>query len=473
MMASVLAVTLSSYVESNQENLEENEQVFISILDDLGRIALYTQEFDEFQAFVEQMVTGPLVEKVMIFNLDGVTVVSSDVLDIGTPIPEFVDTRDSFWKVRDLNNAAGKIGLLAINFSHENLAEANKKALNLAISVAVPAMIIIAVVGIIIGFVLTRQLNRLTATAQKLANGDFTAKTGLKGTDEMGMVGETFDKMSDAIQKQFNDLEEQARNLERARDEALEASRAKGAFLANMSHELRTPLNAIIGYTDLLKDDVDSMDAGVIKEDLFKIQRASKHLYSLIGDVLDITRIEVGKIEINAEYFDIQNLLDDVIANVQPLMQKRENELIIKITDDVVDVMYSDLRKLRQILIILLNNANKFTYQGKITLSVDASQKRNEPGIIFSVSDTGIGIDSEHHEKIFEQFVQVDETFTREYGGVGLGLTIAKHFCNLLEGEISVESKLGQGAKFNIELPVKLNRQNQELQSPDGKINEA
>ena len=455
MMATVLAVTLSSYIDSNERNLEKNEEVIVSILDDLGRISLFTQEFDEFQAFVEQMAEGPLVEKAMIFNLEGVTVVSSDVLDIGTPIPEFKENTDSFWKVVELNNASGKIGLLAINFSHKNLAEANKKALNLAVSVAVPAMIIIAFFGVLIGYLLTRQLNRLTSTAQKLANGDLTAKTGLKGKDEVAVVGETFDKMSDAIQKQVNDLEEQARILEKARDEALQASRTKGAFLANMSHELRTPLNAIMGYTDLLSDDVETMNPEVIKDDLLKIQRASKHLYSLIGDVLDLTKIEVGKVAIDLEYFDIKSLIEDVKANLQPLVQERNNKLKTKVDKNIKDPMFSDLRKIRQILIILLNNANKFTHHGEITLSVNIKEHEEDAHIVFDVKDTGIGIGREHHEKIFEQFVQVDDTFTREYGGVGLGLTIAKHLCALIGGTISVESDLGDGATFTLDLPMK------------------
>jgi len=455
MMASVLAVTLSSYIDSNESNLQKNEEVIVSILDELGRVSLFTQEFDEFQAFVEQMASGPLVQKIMVFNLAGITVVSSDVLDIGIPIPAFRDAANSFWKVVDLNNAAGKIGSLAVNFSHENLAEANKKALNIAVSVAIPAMIIIAFFGVVIGYLLTRQLNRLTRTAQKLASGDLTAKTGLKGNDEMAMVGETFDKMSDSIQKQVNDLEEQARVLEKARDEALEASRTKSAFLANMSHELRTPLNAIMGYTDLLSDDVHSMDAAVIKEDLAKIQRASRHLYSLIGDVLDMTRIEVGKIDVDLEYFDINSLVEDVIANLQPLVQQRHNELVTTISPMVSETMYSDLRKIRQILIILLNNANKFTHHGKITLAVDRqSGESKDSDIEFIVKDTGIGIDRKHHQKIFEQFVQVDETFTREYGGVGLGLTIARHLTSLIGGHISVESELGSGATFIVKVPM-------------------
>jgi signal transduction histidine kinase len=387
-------------------------------------------------------------------------VVSSEVGDIGKTLPAFIDTQDSFWKVSKLNNASGTIGTLAVNFSHRNLAEANKKALNLAISVAIPAMIIIAFVGLLIGYLLTRQLHRLTSTAQKLANGDFSAKTGLTGNDEVAVVGQTFDKMSDAIQKQFQEKEEQARNLEKARDDALQASRTKGAFLANMSHELRTPLNAIMGYTDLLSDDVSAMDPKIIKEDLSKIQRASKHLFSLIGDVLDLTKIEVGKIDMDLEYIDIEYLLEDVSINVVPLIEKRNNKLVTQIPETKLEPMYSDLRKIRQILIILLNNANKFTHHGEITLSVETFEEAdtNNARTVFFVKDNGIGIAKEDHQRIFDQFVQVDETFTREYGGVGLGLTIASHFCYLLGGTISVESELGSGATFTVELPSKLRK---------------
>lgn len=237
-----------------------------------------------------------------------------------------------------------------------------------------------------------------------------------------------------------------------AHDSALEASGAKSNFLANTSHELRTPLNAILGYSEIIMEDIKENNIENIEKDINKVHVAAGNLLHLIDDVLDLSKIESGKIELFVEEFSVSALLDEIEHTVSPLINKNLNSFQIKITDNI-DVMCTDKNKLRQIIFNLLNNAAKFTSNGKLTLDV---MSRNEKGcawVDFILTDTGIGMTSEQLDKIFEPFMQADASTTREYGGTGLGLTICKSFAHIMNGRIDVQSKEGVGSKFTLTLP--------------------
>lgn len=290
---------------------------------------------------------------------------------------------------------------------------------------------------------------------------------------------------------------QRAEEFRLAKEAAEKANRAKSAFLANMSHELRTPLNAIIGYSEMLQEEAEELGQDNFISDLQKINSAGKQLLGLISDILDFSKIEAGRMNLHWETFEIPPLIWEVATTIEPLVAKNKNTLTVECPDDI-GTMQADVTKLRQSLLNLLSNAAKFTEKGSITLSVcrischlvgkrqstvnedcerttptlwenskalangknsdsganENSIKENQEWICFSVTDTGIGMTKEQMGKIFQPFTQADDSTTRNYGGTGLGLTISQKFCQMMGGEITVESEFGRGSKFTIWLPA-------------------
>jgi PAS domain S-box-containing protein len=231
------------------------------------------------------------------------------------------------------------------------------------------------------------------------------------------------------------------------------ANKAKSEFLANMSHELRTPLNAIIGYSEMLQEEAEDTGADSMVEDLKKIHTSGKHLLELINAVLDLSKIEAGKMDLYLETIDVANLVRDVSAIIQPLVQKNHNKLEV-VADPKLGVMRADQTKVRQSLFNLLSNACKFTSQGTIYLNVDREAGSGRDWLVFKVKDTGIGMTARQMAKLFQAFTQADASTTRKYGGTGLGLAISRRFCQMMGGDITVESEVGKGTTFTIRLPA-------------------
>ncbi len=241
--------------------------------------------------------------------------------------------------------------------------------------------------------------------------------------------------------------------LKVARDLATEASRAKSAFLANMSHELRTPLNAILGYSELLQDEAAEVQPDFIGP-LQKINTAGKNLLHLITDILDLSKIEAGKMQLHPETFKVANLVEEVVNSAASLIQKNSNKVEVLYGDNLGS-MYADPGKVRQIVYNLLSNACKFTDKGFIMLEATRPQIDGSEWIELSVTDSGIGINQEQLKKLFKEFTQADASSTRKYAGTGLGLVLSHRFSEIMGGNISVESEPGKGSKFTVRLPAK------------------
>ena len=269
-------------------------------------------------------------------------------------------------------------------------------------------------------------------------------------------------------QKQLLEEKVELRTVEllAAKESAEAANIAKSQFLANMSHELRTPLNAIIGYSEMLQEEAEDLDQKELIADLKRIHGAGTHLLGLINDILDLSKIESGKVELYLETVDISLLIREIIIMIRPLVEKNANVLVVNCADNL-GYMKTDLTKVRQSLFNLLSNACKFTKRGKIIINVEKDYRKSGmtngeeqklviPYILFKVTDTGVGIAPERMEKLFQPFTQADASTTREYGGTGLGLAITKKLSRIMGGDTFVESEVGKGSTFTIILPAEV-----------------
>ncbi len=268
--------------------------------------------------------------------------------------------------------------------------------------------------------------------------------------DERGQVANYI-----TVQVDISKRKETEDELRLAREAAEDANRTKSAFLANMSHELRTPMNAIIGYSEMLIEEAEDLGQENFIPDLRKIHGAGKHLLGLINDVLDLSKIEAGKMTLYLEEFDVAAMMEETGATVQPLVLKNGNRLTVECGAGL-GTMRADVTKVRQTLFNLLSNAAKFTQEGSITLAAGRIQYQNTSCIAFRVTDTGIGMTPEQLGRLFGDFVQADASTTRKYGGTGLGLAISRKFCQLMGGDILVTSQVSQGTTFTAIVPERV-----------------
>jgi signal transduction histidine kinase len=241
----------------------------------------------------------------------------------------------------------------------------------------------------------------------------------------------------------FEEIQEKSHQL-------AEASQHKSQFLANMSHELRTPLNAIIGVSEMLREDAEALKQDT--EPLDRVLGAGRHLLALINDILDLSKIEAGRMELQLESFALAPLIANVVKTIEPLTAKNANEIAVH-CDSAIGTLHADQMRLRQALLNLMSNANKFTDHGTITIDARQRQEGSRGSVTISVADTGIGMTAEQMGKLFQEFSQASSTISSKYGGTGLGLVISRRFCQMMGGDITIESEPGRGSTFTIRVP--------------------
>ncbi len=283
---------------------------------------------------------------------------------------------------------------------------------------------------------------RIEITGMRSDGSEFPVELAVNRIDLTGAI------LFTATLRDITDRKQVQEELQQAKDAAEAASHAKSNFLANMSHELRTPLNAILGYSEMLLEEAADVENAALSKDLTRINSAGKHLLALIGDILDLSKIDAGKMDLYPETFSVETLVRDVASTVESLVQRNGNNLQMEV-EPKLGSMFADMTKVRQNLFNLLSNAAKFTTAGTITLKASANGDELE----FAVSDTGMGIPQDRMDLLFQPFMQVDKSTTRDFGGTGLGLAITHKFCEMMGGNIYVESELGKGSTFTMRLP--------------------
>jgi len=382
------------------------------------------------------------------------------------PSEESMD--DFIFTQYDVENYSGE-KIFEINIA-KPITEYRTRFINTTVIVLLITSVLIFIVLIIVFNVLTKGLNaikRLETSAENIANGDYQTLENSKYT-EIDKVIQAFNLMTTRVKNSKLMLEEEVqhatknlslaiKNIETKNDElqaaikmSEQANDAKSIFLGNMSHELRTPLNAIIGYSEMLKEEAIDRNDTTAQSDLDRIYSSGKHLLNIVNEILDLSKIEAGKIDLFIETFSLSKLIKEVYGTELDDAQVNVNKLILELDTSDVMILTSDEMRVKQVLLNLLNNACKFTKNGEITLSAKRYKGKSDFKYELKVTDTGIGLKEEELPTLFKAFKQADLSTTKEYGGTGLGLTLTKQFVELLGGTIQVKSVYGEGSEFTI-----------------------
>ena len=355
---------------------------------------------------------------------------------------------------------------MAVKIDTEEAFAPIRKQRNTVLIVGSITLLFVVVGALIVARSISKPIISLTRVVRLISGGDLKQEVPVGTNDEIGELSRAFNKMTADLRQIYETIEETVHvrtrelhqsneALESARKDAEAANQAKSTFLANMSHELRTPLNAIIGYSEMLQEEAEDLGYTDFTPDLQKINAAGKHLLALINDILDLSKIEAGRMDLYLETFDLAGMIQDVQITVQPLVEKNANTLVVH-RPDALGAMQADLTKVRQSLCNLLSNASKFTKQGTIALTVIRGAVDGVDWLTFSVRDTGIGMTPTQMAKLFQAFSQAEASTARQFGGSGLGLAITKKFCQMMGGDVTVESELGKGSTFTIRLPAEV-----------------
>jgi two-component system sensor histidine kinase BarA len=487
MIAWLVSGMAQSYMTSNGKQVTEG-------LSEQSILAVLTESGENAESAINQVMRFPEVSAAKIVLAGGEVLIERGKFDgsadlhaiVAVTEANLVFENDLFWVfaapiemdsaqdgdgVEDLeddeefdseNVEEQLLGYSVVKMSKQTLNTANESIVSYALLIGVVAVLAFTV---LINYGLSKLTQPLLNLAQVMLDSEKTGdhlRAEIEGPKEVQRMAHAYNGMMEVLDVQDEELrlhrdqleaevDIRTRELIEARDTALTANRHKSEFLANMTHELRTPIQAIIGYVDLVKEELEIEGLPELMDDLDKVTNNSRRLLTLINSVLDFAKIEAGKMDVNLETIAVSTIILNVKETVLPLVQKNGNSLVL-VGDDLDQNINSDREKLEQVLVNLLSNACKFTEKGTVTFDATA----HENAIVFSVIDTGIGIEEEDAKTIFEEFQQVDGSQARKFQGTGLGLAICKRFCELIDADISVTSKIGEGSIFVVKVPLTL-----------------
>lgn len=471
-MATVLWQTLSSSTESVREQISTSQQTTLQLLGELSRIALFVEEYDELERYIENVETDPSVERILLADREGRVVTSSRIGSLGHAIPDTTLQANHYWTRKALSNELGHLGEIAIEFSNARLIEAQAEARTLGWTVAISGMIFIAVVGVLMGYLLTRRLDRLQSMAEQLAAGNLQVRTRVTGKDEIARLGTAFDGMADKLAEKITDLESSQRRLRDSNTSLLTTSdelyrirenleqlvhnrtlelehsnQELDSFCHSVSHDLRAPLRSINGFSDLLMaEHHDNLDEEA-QLYLQRIHKASTRMGELINDLLALSK--VSRSEINPKTIDVQAMAEEVLADLHAAEPERRVEESIEPGLEVC----ADPRLFRIVLENLLGNAWKYSANCKPAhIELGLFQCTEQDSMTLFVRDNGAGFDMQYADKLFEPFQRLHQDI--EFAGTGIGLATVMRVIRRHHGRIWGESKPGAGATFYLQLPL-------------------
>ncbi|HZU53816.1 MAG TPA: ATP-binding protein [Holophagaceae bacterium] len=446
------------------------------VVGDNSRAALAFNDTAAASQILQSLSANPDLERACLFDASGAVFATYPAGAASFPPLESGDKAEfragGLVIFHGIQHRDERLGTLFLQVGSADLVAASR--LNLLFTLALLGALVLLAIALSfrVQRVITAPLLDLAGVAKRVSEKkDYSARARRRGRDEIGALVDAFNGMLEQIEGRDAQLGEYRDHLEEqvarrtdelftankelmvAKQRAEEVSRAKSAFLANMSHELRTPLNAIILYTDLMKEQAGDEGRSQDVADLDRVSGSADHLLRLINDVLDLSKVEAGKMSAASEPVQAGAVVEEVVHALRPMAAKQDDTLEAAYPPDLPPFL-GDATKLRQILFNLLSNACKFTEGGQVRMEVLPFQRAGAPWLRFIVRDTGIGMSGEHLGRIFHDFTQAEESTSRRYGGTGLGLSLSRRLSQLLGGSIAVESASGKGSTFTLELPA-------------------